>query len=147
MSCHARYAVAILALSMLRSVNAQQAPSSQPPLWSAKPDVAAFEKIENEHLAAARRSIEAISAGKGARNIENTLVPYDEAVRQINAAAYFANLMQEVHPDATFRDHATQMTRKASAVQTELALNQDVYRALSSLDLSAADPATTYYVK
>jgi thimet oligopeptidase len=147
MSCHARYAVAILALSMLRSVVAQEAPSSQPPLWSAKPDVAAFEKIENEHLASARRSIDAIAAAKGARTIENTLVPYDEAVRQINAAAYFANLMQEVHPDATFRDHATQMTRKASAVQTALALNQNVYRALSSLDLSAADPATTYYVK
>ena len=147
MSCHARYAVAIIAVSMLGSVNAQQVPASQPPLWSAKPDVAAFEKIENEHLAAAQRSIDAIGAAKGARTIENTLVPYDEAVRQINAAAYFANLMQEVHPDATFRDHATQMTRKASAVQTALALNQNVYRALSSLDLSSTDPATTYYVK
>ena len=27
---------------------AQEAPASQPPLWSSKPDVAAFEKIENE---------------------------------------------------------------------------------------------------
>ena len=107
MSRHARYAVAILALSMVRSVVAQEVPASQPPLWSAKPDVAAFEKTENEHLAAAQRSIDAIAAVKGARTIENTLVPYDEAVRQINAAAYFASLMQQVHPDATFRDHAT----------------------------------------
>jgi thimet oligopeptidase len=74
-------------------------------------------------------------------------VPFDEAVRQINSAAYFSLLMQQVHPDATFRDHAEQMTRKASAAQTALSLNRDVYKALSSLDLSKADAATRYYVK
>src|ERR1700737_265395 len=138
---------AALLLCAITNTIAQQAPLSQPPLWSSKPDVAAFEKIENDRLAAAQRSIDAIAAAKGRPTIENTLVAYDEAVRQINAAAYFAGLMQQVHPDATFRDHATDMTRKASAVATALALNQDVYHALARLDVSQADIATRYYVQ
>jgi thimet oligopeptidase len=34
-----------------------------------------------------------------------------------------------------------------SSVQTALSLNQDVYHALSSLDVSKADAATRYYVQ
>ena len=129
------------------STAAQTMPASQPPIWSTKPDVAAFEKIENDRLAAAQHSIDAIVAVKESKTIENTLVPYDEAVRQLNAANYFAGLMQEVHPNETFRDHATAMTRKVSAVATALSLNQDVYHALASLDLAQADPATRYYMQ
>ena len=44
--------------------------------------------------------------------------------------------MQQVHPDAAFRDHATAMLTKASAAQTAIALNHDVYNALAALDLS-----------
>jgi Zn-dependent oligopeptidase len=105
---------------------AQPASTSQAPLWSAKPDVTAFEKIENDHLSAAERAVERLVAAKGARTIENTVVPFDEAIQQINSANYFATLMQQVHPDAAFRDHATEMTRKASAAQTALSLHRDV---------------------
>jgi thimet oligopeptidase len=109
--------------------------------------VAAFEKIENDHLAAGREAIDALIAVKGPRTVENTLVPYDEAVRQNNSAGYFAGLMEQIHPDATFRDHATAMLTKASAAQTAIALNHDVYNALAALDLSKADAATRYYVQ
>jgi thimet oligopeptidase len=119
----------------------------QPTIWASKPDVAGFEKIVNDRLAAADAAVAQVTSAKAPRTIANTLVPFDEAVRQINSAAYFSLLMQQVHPDATFRDHAEQMTRKASAAQTALSLNRDVYKALSSLDLSKADAATRYYVK
>ncbi len=122
-------------------------PPSQPTIWASKPDVAGFEKIVNDRLATAQTAIDQITSVKGARTIDNTLGPYDETIRQINASLYLASLMQQVHPDATFRDHATEMVRKASAVQTALSLNRDVYQALSSLDLAKADPATRYYVK
>jgi thimet oligopeptidase len=121
--------------------------SSQPTLWASKPDVAAFEKIVNEHLTAAQASIDRVTSAKGARTFDNTLSPYDEAVRQINTAAYLAGLMQQVHPDAAFRDRATEMVQKASAAQVALALNRGVYDALSALDVSKADDATRYYVK
>src|ERR1700687_2081924 len=128
-------------------LSAQTITVSQPTLWASKPDVAAFEKIENDHLAAGRAAIDTLLAGKGPRTVENTLVPYDEAVRQNNSAGYFAGLMEQVHPDATFRDHATAMLTKASAAQTAIALNHDVYNALAALDLSKADAATRYYVQ
>ena len=40
---------------LVTSVGAQTLPKNQPPLWSAKPDIAAFEKMENDRLAAAQR--------------------------------------------------------------------------------------------
>jgi thimet oligopeptidase len=128
-------------------LSAQNASVAQPTIWATKPDVAAFEKIENEHLAAGQRAIDTLLAAKGPRTIENTLVPFDEAVRQNNSAGYFANLMEQVHPDATFRDHATAMLTKASAAQTAIALNHEVYNALAALDLSKVDATTRYYVQ
>lgn len=127
--------------------SSQTASVTQPTIWAAKPDVAAFEKIENDRLAAAQTSIDTLVAVKGTRTIENTLVPYDEAVRQLDSAGYFAGLMEQVHPDSAFRDHAQAMVTKASAAQTAIALNQDVYNALAAIDLSQADSATKYYVQ
>src|SRR5579864_4251781 len=126
---------------------AQDWSKMQPPLWSTKPDVTAFEKIENDRLAAAQQAIDRILAVKEARTVDNTLAPFDEANRQLNGANYFASLMQQVHPDAKFRDQATEMVRKVSAAGTALALNQDVYHALAGLNVSGADAATRYYVQ
>ena len=128
-------------------LSAQNVSVSQPTMWASKPDVASFEKIENDRLAAGQRAIETLLAVKGLRTIDNTLVPFDEAVHQNNSAGYFAGLMEQVHPDSTFRDHATAMLTKASAAQTAIALNHDVYNALAALDLSQADAATKYYVQ
>jgi len=116
-------------------------------VWAGKPDAAAFEKAENDRLKIAQSSVDEIVALKVSRTIENTLKPFDEAIRQLNAAIRFAYLMQNVHPDANFRDHTTEMFRKASAAQTALSLNRDVYRAIAELDLSASDAVTRYYVQ
>ena len=139
------YAFALLLVTTMLA--AQKAPPNQPPVWNAKPGIAAFEKAENGRIAAAQQSIDQIVAVKGPRTIENTLVPYDEAIRQLNAAAYFADLVQKVNPDAAFRDRATAMSVKVSGAATSLSLNRDVYQALSALDVSKSDPATRYYVQ
>jgi len=129
------------------SLCAQEMPKDQPPIWASKPDIPAFEKMENGRLAAAQRAIDQLVTATAPRTIENTLVPYDEAIRQLNAASYFSTLMQQVHPDAAFRDHATAMTTKVSGAQTALSLNQAVYKAMATLDVSKADAATRYYVR
>jgi thimet oligopeptidase len=128
-------------------LSAQSITVSQPTIWASRPDVTAFEKIENDRLAAGQRAIDTLIAVKAPRTVENTLHPYDEAVRQNNSAGYLAGLMEQVHPEAAFRDHATAMLTKASAAQTAIALNHDVYNALAALDLSNADAATRYYVQ
>ena len=104
-------------------------------------------KRRDARLASVQRAVEQVVAVKGARTVENTLAPFDEATRQLNAAYYLASTMEQVHPEAAFRDHASAMVRKASAVQTALSLNRDVYEALAGLDLSAADASTRYYVQ
>ena len=139
------FAVGLVVIAAV-ALSGGQAPA-QPTIWAAKPDVPAFEKIIGDRLAAAQTSIAQVVAVKGARTIDNTLAPFDEAVRQINTAIYFSSLMEQIHPDAKFRDSATGMVSKASAAQTALALNRDVYQALSGLDVSKSDAATQYYVK
>jgi len=138
--------VVFLAILISAGAGAQSGPSSQPTVWASKPDVAAFERIVNDRLAEGQKSIDQLVAVKGTRTIENTLVPYDEAIRHINTGNYLANMMFQIHPDAAFRDKASTMTQTATAALTALSLNRDVYKALSSLDLSKADPVTRYYV-
>ena len=138
---------AILAGSFAGSAAFAAGPPMPPPLWAGKPDVTAFQKIEDGHLDAAKRSIDEILHVRGKRTIDNTLVPYDDAVRELDSAACFSGLMEEVHPEAAFRDAATAMTRTVSAVQTDLSLNRKVYDALAALDLGRSDPATKYYVE
>jgi thimet oligopeptidase len=137
----------IFVLAFILSASSFGQSPSQPTIWASKPGVAGFEKIVDDRLAAANAAIARISSVQGGRTIANTLEPFDNAIEQINSSLYLSALMQQVHPDATFRDHATEMLRKASAVQTDLSLNRDVYNALSSLDISKADVATQYYVK
>src|SRR5256885_16755379 len=105
--CVAAFAAAapVLAAAQTATVTVAQAP-----IWIGKPDIAAFEKIENDHLAAGQRAIDQVLAVKGARTIDNTLVPFDEIVRQYNSAGYLSGAMQQVHPDAKFRDAAGAMT-------------------------------------
>src|SRR5471030_2256651 len=98
--------IACILIALVVTTMAQTNSQLQPPLWASKPDATAFEKLENDRLAAAQVSIDAIVAVKSPRTIENTLASFDEATRQLNAASYFAGLMQQVHPEAAFRDHA-----------------------------------------
>ena len=137
----------LLVLGLVLGVSAQGGPTSQPTVWATKPDAAAFEKIVNDRLAAGQSYIDKMLAVKGSRTIENTLVPYDESVREVNTGAYLANMMFQVHADAAFRDLATKMLQRATAFQTAVSLNHDVYNALAALDLSKFDAATRYYVQ
>ncbi len=137
----------LLPLFSVLSVMAQTASTSQPTVWAAKPDAPAFEKYVNAKIAEGQKSIDQVLAVKGPRTIENTLVPYDNAVEQVNTGNYLANLMFQVHPDTAFRDRASTMTQKATDFQTAVSLNREVYKALAALDLSRADAATRYYVQ
>jgi thimet oligopeptidase len=74
-------------------LSAQEIPASQPPVWSTRPDAAAFDKLENERFRAAERSIADMVAVRGPRTVENTLVPYGHAVRQLATANYLSTMV------------------------------------------------------
>jgi thimet oligopeptidase len=118
-----------------------------PHVWGKPVDPATFEKRVNEQLGMAQKSIDQLLAVKGARTVDNTLVPYDHAIRSLDTAAYQSGLMQSVNPDAAIRDRAQAMVERASAAFTTLALNPALYHALAALDVSKADPATRHYVQ
>src|SRR5205814_10249843 len=95
--------VLICSMSVSATVALGQAPA-QPTVWASQPDVAGFEKIVNERLAAGQTALDKIVAAKRARTIENTLALYDEAGRRSDSAQYVASLVESVHPGAEFRD-------------------------------------------
>jgi thimet oligopeptidase len=120
---------------------------SDAPFWAAKPSAAGFAKMQEERLTKARAAIERLAAVKGARTIENTLVPYDELQIQLDAARAQTQLIQEVHPDSATRVVAEEELQKAEALYTESTLDRRIYDALSALDVSKADAETRYYVE
>ena len=136
----------ILLASTLQSSSAQTA-TYGPHLWDKPLDPAIFEKRVNEQLDLVQKSIDQVLAVKGPRTIENTLVPFDNAVQCLDTAGMQSGVMQTVSPDSAIRDRAQVMIQKVSAVQTALTLNQSIYHALAALDVSKADPATQYYVQ
>lgn len=133
--------------ALAASAGAEDLLKTQAPLWSSKTDIAAFEKLENARLDSAQAALAQIEAVTGPKSVANTLALFDKAAGQINAAYYFSSLMEAVHPEAAFRDHASAMIRKVSAVQTALSLNRTVYAALAAIPLAQADPVTQYYVR
>ena len=148
MKAGTRIAAVVFTLTAIaHPVKAQSPPALQPSVWAAKPDLAGFDKSVDEHLAAADRSLQALLAVKGERTVDNTLQPFDDAVREIDTAGNLAGLVEMVHPDAAFRDHGSAAKVKSSAAWTALNLNPDVYHALASIDLAGADAETKYYVE
>lgn len=116
------------------------------PFWTGKPSPAAFKAIQDGRLKQAKARLDQVISAKAPRTIENTLVPYDEALRQLDMAGSQAGLVEETHPDSVMRTTAEKSSQAVSAFVTDLSLNRKVYDALSAIDLAGADAETKYYV-
>jgi len=121
-------------------------PPDEAPFWTGSPDSAVFEARLRKRLELAKASISKMLGAKAPRTIENTLVPYDEALRQLDMAGSQASLAENVMPDAATRNAAEKLSQDVAAYCTELSLNRKVYDALAALDVSKTDAATTFYV-
>jgi thimet oligopeptidase len=117
------------------------------PFYTGKPTGAAFAAIQKQRLARAKALIAKLLAVKGPRTVENTLVPFDEASVLIENAGAQSGLMQEVHPDKATQQVAEKTSQAISAYATELSLDQKLYKALSGLDVSAADAPTKFFLQ
>jgi thimet oligopeptidase len=108
---------------------------------------ATVEKWAASHLAGYQLSLDRLLAVSGPRTIENTLRPFDDAQFELAVVGQQASMLDSVHPVKAVRDHAQALTQKVSELGTLLSLNQEVYRALSEIDATAADPATRHYLE
>ena len=77
---------------------------------------------------------------------ERTLSLYDEVVATLSATGSQTSLLDSVYPVKEVRDKARELTQRVAEAGTALSLNQEVFRALESMDLTNADPATRHYV-
>ncbi|MBW4027127.1 MAG: Zn-dependent oligopeptidase [Acidobacteria bacterium] len=108
---------------------------------------ASLEAWVKERLARHQKSLDTMLSVSGARTLENTLRAYDDAVAELGAAGSQTGLLNSVATSKEVRDAAQALTQQIAEAGTILALNQDVYKALSAIDLSSADDATRHYAE
>ncbi|RZU41525.1 M3 family metallopeptidase [Edaphobacter modestus] len=138
-------AVAALCSSALSPLAA----SAQDPLhaWTGGADPAGLERWVNARLAQEKADVDKLVAVKGARTIDNTVRPYDDALNELALAGNEAYLMYSVGDSAPLRDKGQELVSKVSSATTDLNLNQQVYRALAAVPLPTSDPATKHYIE
>ena len=115
-------------------------------VWVGRLNAANVEKWVGGHLAQEQKYVDELLAVKGPRTIENTLRPYDNAQNELALAGFQAILMNGLAREKEVRDAGEAMAQRVQEASNALELNQDVYKALAALNVSAADPATRHYV-
>jgi thimet oligopeptidase len=130
----------------LTNLTAPEATATHPWNQNGNTDAAGLENWVQGRLARQSQLIDTLLGVQGERSLENTLRPYDDAVATLSATGSLASLLDSVYPDKAVRDKARELTQVVAEAATALSLNQEVYRALASMDMTLADPATTHYV-
>jgi len=142
----------VLALFLPFSAGAQTNKTTQSktdPLheWVQGNDPAALEAWVNQRLEEEKADLEKLLAVKGPRTVENTLRPFDDAENQLALAGNNAFMLYSLADAAALRDKGQAMSAKISTANTELSLNQGVYKALAAIPLPTDDPATRHYLE
>jgi thimet oligopeptidase len=110
-------------------------------------DTASLQRTVDARLSRAQRLLNELLVVKEQRTVANTLDRYDELLEEIRTASGLAGLMTSVHPDEAMRKAGDELERKADALEADIALRPDVFRALQDLRLDGADAETRYYVE
>jgi thimet oligopeptidase len=103
--------------------------------------------LTRDQLARADASLQQIISVKGTRTVENTLVPYNQMSIHLDLAGSMDGLIENVHPIEALRSAAETARQDVSQFITKLSLNQDLYKALNSLDVKNADADTRFLVE
>ncbi len=151
-------ALVVVCLTGVGSITAQQpTPVSSPaptrsdavdsPFSAGVSDVASLQRTVDARLSSAQRLLNELVAVEGQRTVANTLQPYDELLEEIRTASAHAGLMATVHPNEAMRKAGDDLERKADALEAEISLRPDVFRALQDLRLDGVDAETRYYVE
>jgi thimet oligopeptidase len=114
--------------------------------WVTNGTPAALESWINQRLDAEQADLTKLLAVQGARTVENTLRPFDDAQNELAVAGNNAYLLYSLADDAVLRDKGQAMSAKVSSAGTDLALNRKVYEALAAIP-TPTDPATKHYLE
>jgi thimet oligopeptidase len=128
------------------SAAAKPAASTDRQAWEGAADPAALDAWVHEHMRRADAEVAGLLAVRGARTVQNTLRPFDNALNELDYAIYQASLLYGVGASKELRDKAQELTQVANAALTALNLNQPVYKALATVP-SPGDAATRHYLE
>ena len=100
-----------------------------------------------QRIANAKQTLAKILAVQGARTIENTLVPYNQLLLDLDAAYSNSGLFGNVHPSEEVRNKALEQEQEIDKFSTELSLNVELFSALKAVDIKGADSETKFFVE
>jgi thimet oligopeptidase len=75
------------------------------------------------------------------RGAANTLVPFDDLHRALSTLWNLVGLLRSVHPDQDIRAASEECEQEVARFANDLALNREVFEAVSSVDASKLDAA------
>jgi len=133
------------AASQSNGKSADKTPSPQ--FFSGGLDAAGFRAYTDNEMKEARAALDRLLALKGKRTVDNTLETYNQIQLHSDNAGYVSGLMENVHPDSTFRSAAETITQEVDKFQTDLSLNRAVYDALVAIDTKGLDKETAYFLQ
>jgi len=110
-------------------------------------DVASLQKSVDTRLARAQQLLNDLTAVREPRTLANTLQPYDDLLEEIRTASGLAGIVAAVHPDEAMRKAGDDLERRADALEAEISLRPDVFRALQAIRLDGVDAESRYYVE
>ena len=93
----------------------------------------------DEALAEAKERSKQLKDG-GARDLEGTLLPYNEMSKLLDTAMGWSSLMFAVHPDKEVRSAAEACKQKLAELDNEMKLDRALYDAVASVETEALDP-------
>ena len=137
-------AVAVVAVQEPAAQRSEAADSS---FTAGVTDVASLQKSVDTRLARAQQLLHDLAAVKEQRTLANTLQPYDDLLEEIRTASGLAGIVAAVHPDEAMRKAGDDLERKADALEAEISLRPDVFRALQAIRLDGVDAESRYYVE
>jgi thimet oligopeptidase len=116
-------------------------------LWNGPTTAEAAKQWTDHHLAASREKIATLLALDSPHTVSNTLTLFDQAQWHLRMAGSQTGVMFMVHPASEVRDAVQDLSQTVSAEGVALSLNQEVYKALASIDATHEDAATRYYLE
>src|SRR5262245_11121291 len=134
------------AASQAVGASSQPAPAPYTPFTSGGTDAAALQRSIERRLGRAQGLLDGLLRVTGPRTVANTLQPYHEILDEFQTAASYASVIAALHPDEAARKAGSELERRVAAVEAELQLRPDVFRALESIRLDGLDPDTRYYL-
>jgi len=110
-----------------------------PPIWHSAAEVEAY---TNQHLSEAEAICQRLLDVQGERTSENTLIPYNDMLIEIDRVTGLSDLISYVHPEATIREAAEKSYERANKLLNDINLDQDLYQAVASVSTNGLDSET-----